>query len=137
METKLIIRFQLEITNVLKDGFIGKEVKLGWFRKEARLQDKFTLTNGFKEGDIIWVTIETINENEIKEDKKSSPITFYRLINELTFYGFFTKLYTKNEDIFKRFFKFEETGMVILFDKEDRFEVGDILKISVKNGNRN
>lgn len=131
METKLTIKFQLEITNVLKDGFIGKEVKSGLFRKEARLQDKFALTNGFKNGDIVQVTIETINENEIAEDK-ISPRIFYRLINELTFYGFFTKLYTKNEDIFKRFFKFEETGMIILFDEEDRFEIGDILKISVR-----
>lgn len=133
MEIKLIIRFQLEITNVLKDGFIGKEIKSGLFRKDARLQDKFALTNGFKEGDIVQVIVETINENEISKDK-INPRIFYRLINELTFYGFFTKLYTKKEDIFKRFFKFEETGMVILFDEEDRFETGDILKISVKNG---
>jgi len=129
METKLIIKFQLEITNVLKDGFIGKEVKEGLFRKDARLQDKFALTKGFNEGDIVWVTIETINENEIGED---NPRIFYRLINELTFYGFFTKIYTKKEDIFKRFFKFEETGMIILFDEEDRFELGDIVKISVR-----
>ena len=131
METKLTIKFQLEINNVLKDGFIGKEVKTGLFRKEARLQDRLALTKGFKEGDIIWIMIETINENEIGKDK-NNPIIFYRLINELTFYGFFTKIYTKKEDRFKRFFKFEETGMIILFDEDKRFELGDILKISIQ-----
>ena len=132
METKLIINFQLEITNVLKDGFIGKEVKSGLFRKDARLQDKYISVEGFKDGGIIQVTIETINEDEIKKDRKSNPKVFYRIINQLTFYGFFTKLFTKKEDRFKRFFKFEETGLVILFNEEDRFEIGDIVKISVK-----
>ena len=132
METKLIINFQLEITNVLKDGFIGKEVKSGLFRKDARLQDKYISVEGFKDGGIIQVTIETINEDEIKKLRKSNPKVFYRIINQLTFYGFFTKLFTKKEDRFKRFFKFEETGLVILFNEEDRFEIGDIVKISVK-----
>ena len=132
METKLIINFQLEITNVLKDGFIGKEVKSGLFRKDARLQDKYISVEGFKDGGIIQVTIETINEDEIKKDRKSNPKVFYRIINQLTFYGFFTKLFIKKEDRFKRFFKFEETGLVILFNEEDRFEIGDIVKISVK-----
>jgi len=135
METKLIIDFQLKIINVLKDGFIGKEVKSGLFGKDSRLQDKYALVGGFKENDIVRIIIETINENEIKEDKKSNPKVFYRIINQLTFYGFFTKLYTKKEERFKRFFRFEETGFVTLFDEEDRFELGDIVKITIINRN--
>ena len=133
IETKVTISFQMEITNVLNIGFIGGEIKkTGIFRKEARLQDKLALGKGLKEGDIVTVTIETIEEDEIGNDKEGNPTVFYRLINELTFFGFFTKSYTSKGERFKRFFKFEETGMVTLFEEQERFEVGDMLRITVQ-----
>lgn len=134
METpQITILFELKITDVLSDGFIGTDVgttKL--FKKKSLIKDKFALReNNFKKDDIVKIKISTIDESKIKEDKKGKE--FYCVIFELTNSGFYTKKYDENENRFSRIFLYEARGM-ITFTKEEfeRFDVGDIIKIEVR-----
>lgn len=124
---QIIISFELEIIDVLNDGFIGTELK-----KESRISDKFALSNNsFKIGDSVQIKISVINEEDIKKDKQGKE--FYCVINELTNNGLYTKSYDENVSRFKRRFWYESRGM-ITFPREEfnRFEVGDILKVEIK-----
>ena len=131
MATQLITSFKVEIIDVLNNGFIGKDYN----SKKARIQDTSLFGNDFIEGQRLLVAIEVIDENDVKEDKKEKE--FYVAINEFTNYGFYTKAVKEYEGL-KRVFWYEERGM-IMFPNDDweRFEVNDIIKVSIKKYERN
>ena len=126
MATQLIILFKVEIIDVLNNGFIGKDYN----SKKARIQDTSLFDNEFIEGQRLLVTIEVIDGNDVKEDKRGKE--FYVAINEFTNNGFYTKAVKEYEGL-KRVFWYEERGM-IMFPNDDweKFEINDIIKVSIK-----
>jgi len=133
VETKIIISFDLKITEVFGDGFQGVDIEdTSFFKSKSMIKDKIALKNNSHTiGEIVTIRVETIEENEIRKDRSSE---FYCVVNELTNNGFYTKHYKEYENIFKRAWMYEARGM-ITFTKEEhanRFDVGDILKVTIR-----
>ena len=130
---QVTVTFRLRITNISGDGFTGVDLDSeGLFRKTAMVKDKYALKdNDFEEGEVVEVMITTINEDDIRAEKKGRE--FYCVVYELTNYGFYTKDYKEYESRFKREFFYNARGM-ITFTKEEyqRFDVGDILRVKVR-----
>ena len=128
METQLTPSFNIEIIDTLNNGFIGKDNN---FKRRLRIQDTSLKGHNFSNGDKLKITIELIEEEDIKEDKKGKE--FYVAINEFANNGFYTKAIKEYENRFKRVFLFEERGMIIFpNDDWERFEVGDVIRVSIK-----
>lgn len=133
MEEHIKLQFRLKIRRILIDGFEGIDTEQKQlFKQESTIRDKFALKDTrLKVGDDIIVTIEVITKDNIKEDRKDKE--FYCVVNELTNNGFYTKRYDENINRFKRVFWYESRGMITFTEeKYERFEVGDILKISLR-----
>ena len=141
MEETIKVSFKLRIKNIFVDGFEGHDLEeKRLFKQESLIRDKIALKDTkLKINDIVLVTIEVIDKTQIKEDKKDEE--FYVVVNEITNNGFYTKGYDENVSRFKRFFWYETRGMITFTNaKYERFDVGDILKISIGgwlDGNRN
>jgi len=129
MVTQLTTSFKVEIIDALNNGFIGKSSD---FKKELRIQDKSLLKNNFSNGDNLIVTIEVIEEEDVREDKNGTE--FYAAVNEFTGNGFYIKAIKEYENRLLRVFLFEQRGM-IMFPNDDwnDFEVNDIIKVTIKN----
>jgi len=128
MVTQLTTSFKVEIIEVLDNGFIGKDTDSG---KNIRVQDVSLLENNFSTGDRLKLTIDVIEEEDVKEDKRGKE--FYVVVNEFRGGGFYTRAVKEYENRFKRVFLFEERGMIMFPNDEwGRFEVNDIIKIMIK-----
>ena len=130
MVTQLTTSFKVEIIEVLKDGFIGKNVD---WKGELRIQDKSLQKNNFFNKDQLTVTIDVIEEDDVKEDKNGKE--FCVAVNEFSGNGFYTKAVKEYENRLKRVFWFEERGMIMFPNDEwDDFEMNDIIRVSIKKG---
>jgi len=130
MVTQQITKFKVEVTDVLNDGFIGKNEDL---KRDTRIQDKSLLENKFSSGDKLAITIDVIDEKDVKKDKNGKE--FYVAINQFSGNGFYTKA-VKEYDNWKRIFLYEARGMLMFPDDEwERLEINDIIKVSIKKAN--
>ncbi len=129
MVTQLKASFKVKIIDVLDNGFIGKD---NGFKKKLRVQDTSLKGDAFFEDEELTVTIEVIDEKDVKEDKPNKE--FYVAINEFaTNGGFYTKAIKEYENRLKRVLLFEERGMIIFPNDEwESFEVNDIIKVSIR-----
>ena len=131
MLEKFKLNYELKIVEIIKGGFIGKSEE---FRKNSKIQDNYCFDkNPFNKDDEVEIKIETVDKEEIKEDRISKKsVIFYCIVNEVSLNGFYTKKYKEEENLFKRVFFEEIRGFVTLPDeKMNRFEMGDILRIEV------
>lgn len=137
---KVTVISKMSIATLLPDGFECHDIEdKRLIKKSYFIRDNiFKNTNHpFNKEDIIKIRIENISEKEIKNSEDyidEKMASFYAVVYESVSNGIYTKEYDSEENLFKRTFFYRGRGLITLpeFEKSNRFEQGDCLKIILR-----